>query len=156
MAKMINQVKLALLKGMEAVGTSASNMASSAKHRVAEINLETRRREILTEFSLSAFALWQKGEQLPEPLNGMLQELSELDDRLSVLRAQRYAPVENSDVPAPQEEQATPPCENTEQISAGCLHPEHAQCPPEVEVPCEEPFAQDEASVEVEETHTQE
>lgn len=97
MAKWTNQVKLAWLKGVEVVGTSASNLASNAKHRVAEINLETRRREILTEFSLLAFDMWQKGEKMPEPLDAMLKELSELDERLSVLRAQKYAAVEQGE-----------------------------------------------------------
>ena len=85
-----SRVKLAWLKGMEAIGTSASNLASNAKQKVTEMNLETRRREILTDVSLKAFEMWQKGETLPEPLSGMLQELSEVDERLSVLRAQKY------------------------------------------------------------------
>lgn len=98
MAKWTKQLKLAWLKGMEVLGTSASNLASNAKHKVAEINLETRRREILTEFSIQAFDLWQKGETLPGSLSAMLQELSEVDERLSVLKAQKYAPVEGSGI----------------------------------------------------------
>lgn len=96
MAGLGNNLKMALLKGMEAVGRGASNMASSAHQKLAEINLETRRREILSEFPMRAFDLWQKGVELPEPLNGMMAELAELDERLSVLRAQRYASVESA------------------------------------------------------------
>jgi hypothetical protein len=88
-----NRIRLTLLKGMEAVGTTASNMASNAKLRANEINLENKRREILSNFNLRAFELWQKGETLPQPLADMLVELSEIDDRLSVLRAQKYAKV---------------------------------------------------------------
>ncbi len=91
--KWTNQVKLAWLKAMEVLGTSASNLASNAKHKVTEINLETRRREILTDFSMKALDLWQQGERLPEPLETMLKELSEVDERLSVLRAEKYASV---------------------------------------------------------------
>lgn len=91
MAKFGNRVRLAWLKGMEALGTSASNLASNAKFRVAELNMESRRREILTEFNLKAFELWQKGEKLPPALDEMFQELSELDGKLNDLRAQRYA-----------------------------------------------------------------
>ncbi len=97
MAKVVHQLKLAWLKGMESLGTSASNLASSAKLKVQEINLETRRREILTEFSMTAIDLWRKGEKLPEALERLLCELSELEEKQSVLRAQKYASVEAKD-----------------------------------------------------------
>lgn len=92
----INRMKLAWLKGMEKLGTAASNLASNAKFKAQEIKYETRRREILTEFSMNAFDLWQKGEKLPEPLDAMLRELSELNEKLSALRALKYAAVEQS------------------------------------------------------------
>jgi len=100
-----SKLKITLLKGMEAIGTSASNLAANAKLKVNEINLETRRREILTNFSLQAFELWQKGVKLPDPLSEMLTELSEIEDRLSVLRAQKYAKVANGE----SSDQCTPP-----------------------------------------------
>lgn len=94
MANLGNNVKLAFLKGLEAIGNGASNMASNAHHRLNEINLETRRRELMSELPVRALDLWQNGAELPEPLNAMLRELSELDEQLTVLRAQRYARVE--------------------------------------------------------------
>ena len=93
MAKFTNRVKLAWLKSMEVIGTSASNMADNAKHRLAEINLETRKREVMTEFNLKAFELWQNGTPLPAPLDELLSELADVDERLNTLRAQRYAKV---------------------------------------------------------------
>ena len=92
--KFTNRIKLTVLKGMEAIGTSASNMASNAKFKVQEINLEARKREILTEFSMAAFELWQNGETLPAPLDTMLKELRDVDERLSIVRAQKVAHVE--------------------------------------------------------------
>ena len=97
MAKIGNRLKLALLKSMEAIGKGASNLASNAHLKVSEINLETRRREILSEFPLRAHDLWQKGVELPQPLGDMMAELNDLDERLSVLRAQRYAKVEEAE-----------------------------------------------------------
>lgn len=91
MAKFINNVKLGWLKGVEGIGTFASNLASNAKFKMAEINLETRRREVMAEFTQKAYDLWQTGTQLPEQLSSMLQEACDLDERLSLLRAQRYA-----------------------------------------------------------------
>jgi len=98
-----NRIRLTLLKGMEAVGTTASNMASNAKLRANEINLENKRREILSNFNLRAFELWQKGETLPQPLADMLVELSDIDGRLNVLRAQKYAKVATPECACPPE-----------------------------------------------------
>ena len=103
-----SKIRLTFLKGMEAIGTSASNLASNAKLKASEINLENRRREILTNFSLRAFEMWQKGVPLPEPLNEMLVELCDIDDRLSVLRAQKYARVAATEQDSPAAEDAAP------------------------------------------------
>ena len=88
-----SRLKIAFLNAMEALGAAASHLASNAKLRVQEINLESRRHEILTEFSLQAFEMWHNGVKLPKDLSDMFVELSELDDRLSILRAQKYAKV---------------------------------------------------------------
>ena len=94
MASLGNNLKVAFLRGLEAVGRGASNMASNAHQKLNEINLETRRRELLSEIPVRALDLWQQGEPMPQPLGEMLRELSELDEGLTVLRAQRYARVE--------------------------------------------------------------
>ena len=121
MSRLTRNLRITVLKGMEALGTSASNLASNAKQKVVEINLETRRREILTDFSLQAFELWQKGVQLPESLSAMLTELSDIEGRLSILRAEKYAKVNggnngggegNGEAPASQSEEAVAPGEN--------------------------------------------
>ena len=78
---------------MQALGAAASHMASNAKLRVQEINLEARRHEILTEFSLQAFEMWHNGVKLPQELADMFVELSGIDDKLSIVRAQKYAKV---------------------------------------------------------------
>ncbi|NLO86648.1 MAG: hypothetical protein GX096_14665 [Clostridiales bacterium] len=107
MASIVNGFKTAVLKGMEAVGKGASNMASNAQQKLSEINLESRRREILSEFPMRAFDLWQKGEVLPESLSAMLQEISDLDEHLNVIRAQRYAKVESHSTQSSEAENAS-------------------------------------------------
>lgn len=94
MAALGNNVKMAFFKGLEALGKGASNMATNAHQKLNEINLETRRRELLSEIPVRALDLWQQGEPMPQPLGDMLSELSSLDEQLTVLRAQRYARVE--------------------------------------------------------------
>ncbi|HNW86496.1 MAG TPA: hypothetical protein PLP25_02315 [Candidatus Limiplasma sp.] len=110
-----SKVRIALFKGMEAIGTSASNLASNAKLKVNEINLETRRREILTDFSLQAFDLWQNGTQLPEPLDALFQELSEIEARLSVLRAQKYGKVAAENAAQDQAASPDPPADEVKE-----------------------------------------
>lgn len=122
MATLGNNVKTAFLKGLEALGKSASNMASSAHHRLNEINLETRRRELLSEIPVRALDLWQQGEPMPAQLGDMLCELSELDEQLTVLRAQRYARVEAEGgevaaetFPAEEDSEAALPCDEADE-----------------------------------------
>ena len=129
MSRLTRNLRITVLKGMEALGTSASNLASNAKQKVVEINLETRRREILTDFSLQAFELWQKGVQLPESLSAMLTELSDIEGRLSILRAEKYAKVNggnngggegNGEAPAAQSEEAVASAENMDAKTETC------------------------------------
>ena len=78
MAQFGNKVKLTVLKGMEAIGQGASNLASNAQQRLQELNLDNQRRELLNAFPLKAYELWQKGESLPQPLEEMLKELKDV------------------------------------------------------------------------------
>ena len=104
MAKANGGLKMAWLKVMEAIGNTASTMANNAKAKMQEINLEARKRELLTELSMVAMTLWQKGHELPPPLNAILTELNEVDEKLSLTRAQKYASVETE--PSPEDETA--------------------------------------------------
>ena len=109
--KFSSRIKIAFLNVMQAFGSAASHLASNAKLRVSEINLESRRHEILTEFSLQAFEMWHNGTKLPKELSDMFKEIVEIDDKLSILRAQKYAKVKvdcdvmdmESDEPMPTE-----------------------------------------------------
>ena len=111
MAALGNNVKMAFFKGLEALGKGASNMATNAHQKLNEINLETRRRELLSEIPVRALDLWQQGEPMPQPLGDMLSELSSLDEQLTVLRAQRYARVEAEGESAPEGEDNAPETE---------------------------------------------
>jgi len=94
MADIFDSLKKTWLKGMEAVSNTASSIAANTKQKVNEMTLENRRREILSDFGMMAYDLWQKGETFPESLAALLQELSNLDEELNALKAQRYSNVE--------------------------------------------------------------
>lgn len=91
MADIVKGLKNAWLKGMEAIGDTASNIANNTKYKVQEMNLINRRHEILSDFGTRAYALWQQGEQFPPELQQQLDELSKVDETLNTLRAERLA-----------------------------------------------------------------
>ena len=70
---------------------------------------------------------------LPEPLNEMLVELCDIDDRLSVLRAQKYARVATPDTPS-QDDPATPDTSVESETSCAVEGTETGE---ETPVPCE-------------------
>ncbi len=91
MGNVMKSLKKTWLKGMEAIGNTASNIADNAKYKVTEMNLETRRREILADFGSIAYEMWQRGETFPPALEAQLKQLNALDEQLTVIRAQRIA-----------------------------------------------------------------
>ena len=86
-----NKAKDLWLKGMKAVGNTAASIASNTKYKVDEMTIQNRRREVLNDLAAKTYSLWLKGEELPEPLIKMLNELQQLDDQLNDMRAERYS-----------------------------------------------------------------
>lgn len=145
MAQFVNQVKLTVLKGMQAIGQSASNLASNAQQRLQEMNLENQRREILSAFPLKAYEMWQKGEALPEALTDMLKELKDLDERLNLLKAQRFAKVEEKEAESGLKDAEEQPAEEAKEESAQAGLEENCEEAPAEESPSfEEPAPTDE------------
>lgn len=91
MADLKNMMKNAWVKGMETIGTAATNIANGTKTKVQEMNLVTRRNELYSSLSEKVYELWQKGAALPEELETMLKELTQIDEDLNELRAERVA-----------------------------------------------------------------
>lgn len=79
------------MKSMNAIGNTAAGIANNTRNKVDEMNLQNRRREVCQDIAARVYALWQKGEELPEELSGMLGELQELDEKLNDLQAARYS-----------------------------------------------------------------
>lgn len=92
MAEISNGLKSVLLKGMEAISNTASNIATNTKYKIDEMNLLNRRHEIISDFGSKAYQIWQKGEEkFPEELDLLLQELSRIDEAMNTMRAERVA-----------------------------------------------------------------
>lgn len=113
MANLSSNVKTAFLKGLQALGKTASNLTDAAQQKLSEMNLDTRRREVLAEIPKCVMQLWKNGVEMPEPLNALLQELTELEEKLAALRPQPEPkpeePVQEEEPAA--EETAEEPCE---------------------------------------------
>ena len=119
MADFGSTVKNIWMKGMEAIGNTATSIANNTKYKVDEMNMVNRRAEILADFGSKAYALWQKGEKFPEELEAQLKELKLLDEKLNDMRAERYAGVKTDKAEEPEAEAAygeeTGEAENTEE-----------------------------------------
>lgn len=102
MAILGSNVKTVFLKGLEALGKTASSLSDAAQQKLSEMNLDTRRREILAEIPKCVMQLWKEGVELPEPLTDLLTELTELEEKLSAMRPQPEVKAEE----APVEEEA--------------------------------------------------
>jgi hypothetical protein len=91
MSNITSKIKTTWLKCMETIGQSAANMADNAKQKLGELNMENRRKDLVSELPEKLMKLWKDGAQLPEELTGMLTELNGINEELDALRAARLA-----------------------------------------------------------------
>lgn len=87
MATLGNNVKVTVLKGLEALGKTAAGLGTAAQQKLSEINVEARRGELRKQIPGVALELWKEGVELPEKLNVVVQELGELEEKLAAMRA---------------------------------------------------------------------
>lgn len=76
----------AWLKVNEGIGSAANTIADATKGKVNEINLNSRRSEILNQLAPKIVELYKSGVQLPEELMSILKELTDIEDRLAALK----------------------------------------------------------------------
>ena len=118
MATLGNNVKTAFLKGLEALGKTATSLTDAAQHKLSEMNLDTRRRELLAEIPKCVMQLWKEGVEMPEPLTNLLTELNELEEKLAAMRPQPEVKVTESE--AEVETEADPTEEETQEEDEAC------------------------------------
>lgn len=96
MATLGNNVKVTVLKGLEALGKTAAGLGTAAQQKLSEINVEARRGELRKQIPGVALELWKEGVELPEKLNEVVQELGELEEKLAAMRARPEQPKEEN------------------------------------------------------------
>ena len=123
MANLGSNVKTAFLKGLEALGKTASSLTDAAQQKLSEMNIDNRRREVLAEIPKCVMQLWKDGAEMPEPLTSLLTELNELDEKLAALRPQpEVRPEEPVQTEEPAEEEAEDTAVEAEEETA-CTDP---------------------------------
>ena len=132
-------VRTAFLKGLEALGKTASNLSDAAQHKLDKMNLENRRRNVLAEIPKCVMQLWQEGTVLPEPLNSLLSELHAVEQQLAAMRPQPEVkpaeqPAEEAVEEAAEEPAEEAPEEIVEEVSEAPAEEAEAEEP----VPAEE------------------
>ena len=88
---MRDRAKSLWIKGMKAIGNTAASIANNTRYKVDEVTIQNRRREVMNDLAVKAYALWLKGEPFPEQMEKMLDELKTLDEQLNDMRAEKYA-----------------------------------------------------------------
>ena len=111
-------------KGMEAIGNTASNIASSTRQKVNELNTAARKKELYETLGEQAYIAWLNGEEFPDTMTVALRELLQLDQHDDTGRpaadkdlqepeapeeeAKPSDPVETADFPEPEEPVSVP------------------------------------------------
>ncbi|MBQ8150096.1 MAG: hypothetical protein IJ041_06225 [Clostridia bacterium] len=91
MPTITDKIKTTWFKCMESLGQGAANLADNAKQKLAEINMEARRKEVVADLPTKLMQMWKDGAELPEELNELLGELNTIDEELAAARAARLA-----------------------------------------------------------------
>lgn len=91
MANLTDKIKSTWYKCIETLGQSAANMADNAKQKLNEINMEARRKEVVSDLPNRLLQMWKDGVELPEELSDVLAELNGLEEELAAFRAARLA-----------------------------------------------------------------
>ncbi len=151
MGNMVKRLKKTWLRGMEVIGNTASSIADNAKYKVNEMNLETRRREILADFGSIAYEMWQRGESFPPVLEAQLKQLNALDEQLTAIRAQRYAAAKEASIA---KEEADAAAREADMYETAGTENESAQPETEESRPDPEPLLAAEEQSEAGQEHT--
>ena len=138
-------VRTAFLKGLEALGKTASNLSDAAQHKLDKMNLENRRRNVLAEIPKCVMQLWQEGTVLPEPLNSLLSELHDVEQQLAAMRPQPEVKPADQSAEEAVEEAAEEPAEESAEEAPEEIVEEVSEAPAEEgEAEAEEPVPAEE------------
>ena len=102
MSEIGQNLKNIVIKGIDMLGSKASDFASTAKQKVDSFNLENHKQEQLAEIGAKVYEMSREGAEFPEAFQDVLKTLEEIDSQLVKLRETKK---EN---PAEEQKEGTP------------------------------------------------
>lgn len=82
----------AWIKVNQGIGSAANSIADATKEKVTEINLNSRKQEIMNALSPKLIELYKQGVTLPEEIAAMLSELTAVEEKIVSLKPAPAAP----------------------------------------------------------------
>lgn len=89
MSEIGENLKSFLKKGIEVIGNKASDLASNAKQKVGEYNLANEKKDLFSAIGSKIYDNYLNGDTVPEGLEEELTRISEIDQELEAIRAEK-------------------------------------------------------------------
>ena len=86
----------AWLKINEGIGNAASSIAAATKSKANEINLQSKREELLKSLAPRVLKAWKEGQKFPEDIEKLLVELTQLDEQLETPKTEESSSKQES------------------------------------------------------------
>ncbi len=115
MSEFGQNLKNAVMKGIEAIGNTATSLASNTRQKMEEYNLSNQLKDIYSEIGAQVYELSKQGIVFPSELSGKLQLAAETEETLNGLRTQSNETA-SDDSP---EEKDSGECRSEEENSCG-------------------------------------
>ena len=100
MSEIGENLKNLVLKGIEVIGTKANDLASSAKQKVGEFNLENEQKDLFSNIGSKVYELFKQGADLPGELAEELKKAAEIEEKLKGIRTEKETDTDCTDIPS--------------------------------------------------------
>jgi len=97
MSEIGENLKSFLKKGIEVIGSKASDLASNAKQKVGEYNLANEKKDLFCAIGSKIYEKFLNGETVPEGLEEELSRITEIEKELEAIRAEKEKAGENAE-----------------------------------------------------------
>ena len=89
MSEFGQNLKNAVMKGIEAIGNTASSLASNTKQKVEEFNLSNQLKDLYAEIGEKVYTLSKQGTVFPGDLSDSIRRAAETEAELNRVREQK-------------------------------------------------------------------
>lgn len=91
MRNFFDESKQIVVKTLESISSTASKMAINTKYKAKEMSLESSKTELINKLGRESYDLWQKGVSFHPDIEKILNEIKDLDEKITLLRAERFS-----------------------------------------------------------------